>query len=388
MQIHDGYIISYDGQRLVFEISGRARVSSASSYVLITKLDIDEHSAECTLSGTKGAWCGSNTSLPLPLEDFTYFSTSNSVKRKDGLLFLHRVNDSDGKLLQINASRLINSSVFFNALQADTDLDSGSSMGFYTNLVLEYTLVFICVTLVVFLFIVFGRQRLGLRSALGIRRSQDSRISIEVVREIPFCLYDPEKHDHMFVDVFFNLKGSPVVKKKLGRISELKTEDDDQKKITEDQDMPSSSLDPSDSNKASLFKSDALADVHIEQQCSPTENINEEGDSPKNEKEICAICLFEFERGDLLHRLHCEHIFHWDCVEPWLVEKGSCPHCRIHIVTQRVDEPTEDEEGSQDDLQDDSADSNGMVTLTGTTENSIGAIELQVMSEEAQRSNR
>ncbi|RZS28735.1 hypothetical protein BHM03_00062374 [Ensete ventricosum] len=48
----------------------------------------------------------------------------------------------------------------------------------------------------------------------------------------------------------------------------------------------------------------------------------------------CAVCLEEFETGDILVHLPCDHRFHWDCVLPWLESSSRCPCCRTTIVSQ------------------------------------------------------
>ncbi|VVU94534.1 Ring finger domain [seawater metagenome] len=44
----------------------------------------------------------------------------------------------------------------------------------------------------------------------------------------------------------------------------------------------------------------------------------------------CSICLDEFQEGDIAVILPCHHIFHKDCLEPWLLKENSCPNCRIN----------------------------------------------------------
>lgn len=48
-------------------------------------------------------------------------------------------------------------------------------------------------------------------------------------------------------------------------------------------------------------------------------------------RETCPICIVDFEEGDDLRVLPCEgkHVFHQQCVDPWLLElSSSCPICR------------------------------------------------------------
>ena len=43
----------------------------------------------------------------------------------------------------------------------------------------------------------------------------------------------------------------------------------------------------------------------------------------------CSICLEDFSKGDKVSLLSCGHMFHYDCIIPWLAEKSFyCPICR------------------------------------------------------------
>lgn len=44
--------------------------------------------------------------------------------------------------------------------------------------------------------------------------------------------------------------------------------------------------------------------------------------------EGCSVCQDDFNVGDTLIQLPCEHKFHEACITPWLVEHNSCPICR------------------------------------------------------------
>lgn len=46
----------------------------------------------------------------------------------------------------------------------------------------------------------------------------------------------------------------------------------------------------------------------------------------------CLVCQCEYENGEQLCRLPCNHSFHADCVQPWLMKKDVCPYCRQCIV--------------------------------------------------------
>jgi hypothetical protein len=45
----------------------------------------------------------------------------------------------------------------------------------------------------------------------------------------------------------------------------------------------------------------------------------------------CIICLNEFDHGQSLTLLKCEHIYHKHCLELWFDRKRTCPLCDILI---------------------------------------------------------
>jgi len=48
--------------------------------------------------------------------------------------------------------------------------------------------------------------------------------------------------------------------------------------------------------------------------------------------ETCCICLDDFEEGDKLRILPCDHAYHSKCIDSWLVKhKRICPQCRKRV---------------------------------------------------------
>ncbi|KIW66442.1 hypothetical protein PV04_05777 [Phialophora macrospora] len=46
----------------------------------------------------------------------------------------------------------------------------------------------------------------------------------------------------------------------------------------------------------------------------------------------CSICTEDFKKGEEVRVLPCNHKFHPDCVDPWLLNvSGTCPLCRIDL---------------------------------------------------------
>merc|ERR1711972_129034 len=49
------------------------------------------------------------------------------------------------------------------------------------------------------------------------------------------------------------------------------------------------------------------------------------------EEETCAICIDEFEAQCICLELPCHHVFHKKCIEPWVLDKGTCPMCKLNV---------------------------------------------------------
>ncbi|KAI3826898.1 hypothetical protein L1987_00958 [Smallanthus sonchifolius] len=52
---------------------------------------------------------------------------------------------------------------------------------------------------------------------------------------------------------------------------------------------------------------------------------------------ICAVCKDQFVIDDETKELPCKHMYHPDCIIPWLSQRNSCPVCRFQLPTDPVD---------------------------------------------------
>ncbi|KAG0199908.1 hypothetical protein BGX28_006891 [Mortierella sp. GBA30] len=86
-----------------------------------------------------------------------------------------------------------------------------------------------------------------------------------------------------------------------------------------DPDVPSGSMTGSETTQEPMSEKKALS----------LNSLNEY--YPTIHDEECAICLFDFEDGDELRHLYCDHFFHRGCVDRWLVKNAFCPKCKRSI---------------------------------------------------------
>lgn len=47
----------------------------------------------------------------------------------------------------------------------------------------------------------------------------------------------------------------------------------------------------------------------------------------------CPVCTEDFQAGDTAQQLPCKHMFHPECLKPWISSDNSCPTCRKELPT-------------------------------------------------------
>eukprot|EP00249_Psilotum_nudum_P012769 c23971_g2_i1 orf=675-1820(-) len=67
----------------------------------------------------------------------------------------------------------------------------------------------------------------------------------------------------------------------------------------------------------------------------PTMTITEE--QLKIDAIQCAVCKDDFEIGVEVRQMPCKHLYHADCILPWLTYHSSCPVCRYKMPTEDLD---------------------------------------------------
>ncbi|KAK6963119.1 E3 ubiquitin-protein ligase RNF13 [Biomphalaria glabrata] len=63
--------------------------------------------------------------------------------------------------------------------------------------------------------------------------------------------------------------------------------------------------------------------------------------------DTCAICLDEYEEGEKIRVLPCDHVYHTKCIDPWLTKnKKTCPVCKRRVIPGRdADSESSDSDG-------------------------------------------
>ncbi|XP_075040367.1 E3 ubiquitin-protein ligase RNF128 [Mixophyes fleayi] len=46
----------------------------------------------------------------------------------------------------------------------------------------------------------------------------------------------------------------------------------------------------------------------------------------------CAVCIETYKANDVVRILTCNHFFHKNCIDPWLLEHRTCPMCKCDIL--------------------------------------------------------
>ncbi|KAM9324035.1 E3 ubiquitin-protein ligase RNF128 [Gastrophryne carolinensis] len=53
--------------------------------------------------------------------------------------------------------------------------------------------------------------------------------------------------------------------------------------------------------------------------------LGQDGDS-------CAVCIEPYKANDVVRILTCNHFFHKNCIDPWLLDHRTCPMCKCDIL--------------------------------------------------------
>ncbi|CAK7348176.1 unnamed protein product [Dovyalis caffra] len=62
--------------------------------------------------------------------------------------------------------------------------------------------------------------------------------------------------------------------------------------------------------------------------------FKERAQGTEDDGKRCAVCLDDFEPKELVMLTPCNHMFHEECIVPWVKSNGQCPVCRFVLCDQ------------------------------------------------------
>jgi len=66
-------------------------------------------------------------------------------------------------------------------------------------------------------------------------------------------------------------------------------------------------------------------------------NYNERSNGENDEDgKRCAVCLEDFQPKEEVMTTPCNHMFHEECIVPWVKSHGQCPNCRFTLFERTV----------------------------------------------------
>ena len=60
--------------------------------------------------------------------------------------------------------------------------------------------------------------------------------------------------------------------------------------------------------------------------------LKRQDEETTSDSHMCAVCIESYKAGEVVTVLTCDHIFHKACIEPWLLERRTCPMCKCDIL--------------------------------------------------------
>ncbi|CAA2987076.1 E3 ubiquitin- ligase Praja-2-like isoform X1 [Olea europaea subsp. europaea] len=69
----------------------------------------------------------------------------------------------------------------------------------------------------------------------------------------------------------------------------------------------------------------------------PLVELTKEEVGENNDSVVCTVCKDEVAIGEKVTRMPCCHLYHGDCILPWLKIRNTCPVCRYELPTDDVE---------------------------------------------------
>jgi len=76
-----------------------------------------------------------------------------------------------------------------------------------------------------------------------------------------------------------------------------------------------------------------IVSINMENYEYNLDNIKDNVNTNYSSHGCCSICMNDFENGELISRLECNHEYHEKCIGLWIYKKSQCPLCKKILVT-------------------------------------------------------
>jgi len=101
-------------------------------------------------------------------------------------------------------------------------------------------------------------------------------------------------------------------------------------------------------NQEELMRRAQIASIIIDSMPTRVITTEEEAQGSAEEADVCCvICLDNYCEGDMIRTLPCSHEFHKSCIDPWMMERFTCPLCKYDIVKEILNDMEETETSTE-----------------------------------------
>ncbi|KAI0882492.1 uncharacterized protein GGS22DRAFT_169589 [Annulohypoxylon maeteangense] len=109
------------------------------------------------------------------------------------------------------------------------------------------------------------------------------------------------------------------------------------------------SIDVEPENTSEVATKDVPKAVTENPVATTSDHTEESGRQAEEDHLGCSICTEDFSVGQDVRVLPCDHKFHPQCVDPWLVNvSGTCPLCRLDLRPREAEEAEESGEATNE----------------------------------------
>ncbi|RFU76871.1 ring finger domain-containing [Trichoderma arundinaceum] len=269
-----------------------------------------------------GTWCSLNFATPPAFSNILSMADSGEAQQVLGFL-----NGTD-------RGRVVNVSITGNASIGDPSSDSGGGGG--SNSAVAMSILYTITGLITLLFLIIIAtgavrahrypERYGPRNALGgrPRQSRAKGLARAVLETLPIVKFNNQESTKPDPELELDTATTDGRDAGTQKSASILTEDARHEATT------AASGGNETNDAAPAVESHGAAEASP----NPVGNVG------------CSICTEDFTEGEDMRVLPCNHQFHPNCIDPWLINvSGTCPLCRLDLrpeAAEKNDRPASD----------------------------------------------